>query len=104
MHKKLPDWLYHSMSIALLGEIYPSIRAIAIRPSSGNATLRYYLDREPTEFDVESIEVVATNLDACMSERLWDRIDTECVFYLGGFSELENCELLFYARREYDLE
>ncbi|UAN04559.1 colicin [Achromobacter mucicolens] len=62
---QLPDWLLACFRIALLGEIYPNIRAIAIGYHEGGFVLiRFYLDRQPIDYDFESIEVVATNLDA----------------------------------------
>lgn len=63
--KQLPDWLVACFRIALLGEIYPNIRAIAVK-YRGDSTLliRYYLDRQPTDFDFERINSVAVSLDA----------------------------------------
>ncbi|MDX3985072.1 MAG: hypothetical protein QHC88_07415 [Achromobacter sp.] len=62
---QLPDWLVACFRIALLGEIYPNIRAIAVGyHDSGFVLIRYYLHHQPTDFDLESLEVVATNLDA----------------------------------------
>ena len=61
---QLPDWLVACFRIALLGEIYPNIRAIAVGyHDSGFVLIRYYLHHQPTDFDLESLEVVATNLD-----------------------------------------
>ena len=51
----LPEWLILWTWQALIGEVYPSIRAIALQYSETNCLLiRYYLDREPTEDDYEN--------------------------------------------------
>lgn len=58
---RLPHWLIARFRIALLGEIYPNIRAIAVGYHEGGFVLiRYYLDRQPIDYDFESIDVVAT--------------------------------------------
>lgn len=67
MKARLPDWLYSSFNIVLASEIYPKIRAIAVRYKNKDEILiRYYLDRKPTDFDKENIEVVASNFDATL--------------------------------------
>ena len=63
--KAIPDWLILCVWRALIGEIYPAIRAVAISISEKNSlVIRYYLEREPVDFDYESLEVVATNVTA----------------------------------------
>ena len=49
-----------SLQRALLGEIYPHIRAIGYSYDSRNKNflLRYYVDREPTEDDYDSLSSV----------------------------------------------
>ena len=77
--KALPDWLVLCVWRALIGEIYPAIRAIAISLSDDRKLLiRYYLDRPPTDFDWESLEVVATNISASIGQEKISHIDLDC--------------------------
>lgn len=64
----IPEWLIICVWRALLGEIYPNIRAIALKysESSHNLLIRYYLDREPNEDDYESISSVETEIFAAV--------------------------------------
>ena len=101
--KNLPDWLAACFRTALLGEIYPNIKAIAVGYNeSGSVLIRYYLDREPTEFDLESIEVVATNFDSMGGKQhpIY-RIDTQCVHSDATKRDLEPFSGFVYSRREY---
>ncbi|WP_175234150.1 colicin [Achromobacter mucicolens] len=100
---QLPDWLIACFRIALLGEIYPNIRAIAVGYHEGGFVLiRYYLDRQPIDYDFESIEVVATNLDALGGKkRDINKIDVQCVYADGIQGALEALSGFIYSRREY---
>lgn len=100
---QLPDWLLACFRIALLGEIYPEIRAVAVGYNEdGLVLIRYYLDREPTEFDLESLEVVATDLDAVGGKKQTiDKIDIECICTKGSKRDLEPLSGFIYSRREY---
>lgn len=99
---QLPDWLIACFRIALLGEIYSNIRAIAVGyHESGFVSIRYYLDRQPIGYDFESIEVVATNLDALGGKEVINKIDVQCVYADGFQGELEALSGFIYARREY---
>lgn len=98
----LPDWLIACFRIALLGEIYSNIRAIAVGYDGESSVLiRYYLDREPIDFDFESVEIVAVNFDALGGkDREINRIDVECVCSTSPMSHLEPLSGLIYSRRE----
>ncbi|UJJ30132.1 MULTISPECIES: colicin [Pseudomonadaceae] len=100
---QLPDWLVACFRIALLGEVYPDIRAIAVGYNDrGFVLIRYYIDREPTDFDFESLEVVATNLDALGGKgQPVNKIDIQCVRALGAKRDLEPLSGFIYSRREY---
>lgn len=102
MSEYLPDWLVSCFRVALLGEIYPEIRAVAVGYSDvGDLLIRYYLDRNPTEFDEESIDVVATNLDATAPPESINRIDVECLFSKELLRDLDELSGFVYCRREY---
>lgn len=101
--KEIPIDILETFRVALLGEIYPSIRAIALRYDFEKLLLRYYLDRNPIDFDYESIEVVAINFDASLSRTLIKSIDVECVFSKKPIRDLDPLDCFLYARREYDL-
>lgn len=101
----LPDWLILWIWRALLGEIYPNIRAIAASFSGGDELIiRYYLDRQPTDFDFESLGYVMTYvLSAAPSNEVIKSVKEECEYSAASFGELEVLDGLVYARREYDI-
>lgn len=104
MISKIPDWLIICFWRALLGEIYPSIRAIAIAQSTNHVlTIRYYLDREPIDLDYESIEVLATNVSAAVGRDVIKHIDVDCQFAAAPVGALEVLDGFIYCRREYEL-
>lgn len=99
--KKLPDWLIARLRIALLGEIYANIRAIAVGyDNDGKLVIRYYLDREPDEFDFESAAIVSTNLDALGGSGNVNVIEIECFFSKDSLRDLDPLSGFFFARRE----
>jgi hypothetical protein len=102
---RLPEWLILWIWRALLGEIYPSIRAVAASFSESNElTIRYYLDRRPTDFDFESLGYVVTYiLSEAPSNAVIRSVKEECEFSTVSFGELEILDGLVYARREYDI-
>ena len=99
---KLPDWLVACFRIALLGEIYPNIRAVAVGyHDSSFVLIRYYLDRQSSDFDFESLEVVATNLDALGGkEQAINKIDIHCVHAAGAKRDLEPISGFIYILGE----
>lgn len=100
---RLPDWLVVCFRVALLGEIYQEIRAIAVGcDEKGMVLIRYYLEHEPTDFDRESAEVVATNVDAASSEASISKIDVECLYVSGPLRDLPSLSGFVYARREFN--
>jgi hypothetical protein len=99
-----PECLCDCMRIALLGEVYPNIRAIAIKLTNNRViNIRYYLDREPTNDDYESVDMVASNLEASMPLGYFKELNTECVFSNDPISELDSLNGFYYARREYEM-
>ena len=104
MNEYLPEWLIVCTWRALLGEIYPSIRAIAVALSENKTlTIRYYLDRAPTEMDYESMETVATNISASIGLEAIAHIDLDCQHATAPFGALDRLDGFIYCRREYDM-
>lgn len=99
---QLPDWLVACFRIALLGEIYDGIRAIAIGyEQDGGLLIQYYLDREPKEYDWESLEIVSTNLDS-LGGKLHEipKIEINCVYSTSPIGTLDPLSGFVFARRE----
>jgi hypothetical protein len=104
MNERLPEWLIACVWRALLGEIYPSIRAIAVALSENKTLMiRYYLDRAPTEMDNESMETVATNISASIGLEIIAHIDLNCQYATAPFGALDRLDGFIYCRREYDM-
>jgi hypothetical protein len=104
--RKLPAWLVVDMCRVMLGEIYPAIRAIALRlkEDERHLLIRYYLDREPTEYDEESLDIMATELSAGMGpDDKVDCIDIDLVKYTGPLRDMDRLDGLVYRRRERDM-
>ncbi|MCA6221842.1 hypothetical protein [Photorhabdus antumapuensis] len=102
--RTIPDELFIWVSKALLGEIYSAIRAIAVGFNNEERilTLRYYLDRAPTEEDYESLDIVITNILAHTSSNEDIRsVNDEAVFSTKPFKDLDSLSGFIYVRREY---
>lgn len=101
--KSLPEWLILWIWRALLGEIYPDIRAIAVRfTKKRELTIRLYLDREPTENDYENISYITANiLSNTSSNDEITAVNEEAVFTQKEIGYLDVLDGLVYARKEY---
>lgn len=95
--KVLLDWLVLCVWRALIGEIYPSIRAIALSLVDDRTLLIcYYLDRQPTDFDWGSLEVVATNISASIGQDKMAKTEGNVVnTFTTQFGKFEVRESLF---------
>ena len=101
----IPIWLRLWFQGALIGEVYPEIRAIAVGLSKEKElTVRYYLDREPNEFDYDSVQsVVSAVLSNTSSDHQIASAREECIYSRDKQSTIERLGGgLVYARREYD--
>lgn len=105
MRNGLPIWLQATFRQALLGEIYPQMRAIAVRYREGAELLiRVYLDRDPTGFDRESAEMIATNVCSAAEVDLFAITATETVLSDAPLRDVDPLDGFVYARREYDMD
>jgi hypothetical protein len=102
MSRTLPDWLRLWFQSALIGEIYPAMRAIAVGFSDARAlTVRVYLDREPTEDDEESLScVLGVLLSNTSSNDEITSVVEECMFSELRLGELDPLDGFVYVRRE----
>jgi hypothetical protein len=102
---KIPQWLILWLWHALLGEIYPNIRAIAVSFSDNRELrVRYYLDRKPTRFDFESLGYVMTHvLSNASSNEDIKSVKEECEYSTLPLGELNKLDGIVFARREYDI-
>lgn len=100
----LPVWIRLWFFHALIGQIYPSIRAIALGfNNKRELRVKMYLDREPTDYDEENLEVILTEVLAnTSSNEEIPSIETEILFSDSAMYELDVMDGLVYARREYD--
>ncbi|WP_085026264.1 hypothetical protein [Ensifer aridi] len=88
----------------LLGEIYPAIRAIAVKYADETLTITYYLDRHPTPSDEESASVLATNIFAASGNLLFKEVVFDCQFSDLSFKDMDHMDGFVYCRREYDID
>ena len=83
---------------ALWGMIYPEIRAIAVGfEATRKLKIIYYLDREPTGNDYESISEVAGEI--CADINFTD-VEEMCIYTKEAFSKLDNLSSWVYMRKE----
>lgn len=102
MTRVLPNWLRSNFSRVLLGEIYPEIRAIAVKYDSKDKLLltRCYLDRAPLEEDFEAMEIANTEIFAAVGTGLIVNSEVECFFSNKPFKMLDPLDGFVYARKE----
>ena len=104
--KEIPQWLRLCFQSALIGEIYPEIRAIAVEfTEEKKLTVRYYLSREPTEGDWESLSVVMASIisNTSSSEEIKEIVE-DCIHSDLLLRDIDVLDGLVYARREYCLD
>ena len=91
-----------AMQISLLGEIYENIRAIAYSYYSNKKsfTIRYYLDRVPTDDDYESVSEVMTEFISHFKHSEFKKLKEECQFSDLPKSKLDPLDGFVYSKRE----
>jgi hypothetical protein len=91
-----------AMQTALLGEVYPSIRAIACayNPITKNFLIRYYLDRKPTDDDYDSVSEVMTEFISHFKYSEFDELKEECQYSELPASKIDPLDGFVYARKE----
>ncbi|CAG5070181.1 hypothetical protein DYBT9623_02921 [Dyadobacter sp. CECT 9623] len=87
-----------SIQRALLGEIYPAVRGVAVGYDA-NVKLKiiYYLDRDPEEEDYENISDVAGEVLADIN---FSEVEEQCIYSKESFSNLDCLEAWVYIRKE----
>ncbi|MEP1921416.1 MAG: hypothetical protein ABJJ43_00185 [Ekhidna sp.] len=105
---KIPNWLcFDFWSVITVGELYPQIRAIAVSYSVESKIIfaRFYLDRDPTEFDKESINEILSYLAGRYGDQSKvSKILDECVFSNAPIKDLDALGGFVYTRREYEMQ
>lgn len=83
---------------ALLGQIYPSIRGIAIG-FTGTEKLKLicYLDREPKEDDYDNLGIIGTEICADIN---FSKAEEICIFSKEHFRNLDSLNAWVYMRKE----
>ena len=101
MDQKLPMDIQLSVTRALEGEVYPNIIAVAVSYSKDKKlTIRYYLDREPTEYDDESIELVMSEVLADFWQEIMST-EEECIYTTSPLQDLDSLDGFVYAKKDY---
>lgn len=101
-HQKIDEHVWNAVRVGLIGEIYCDIRAIVISLVDKNMKIIYCLDRPPTEYDYESIDIVASNIEASLPLGFLTVMEVECLHWTRSLNEMEQLGSVAYARREYD--
>lgn len=87
-----------SIQKALLGMVYPEIRAIAVGfEGVQKLTVVYYLDREPNEEDYENISDVTAEV---LGDINFSQVEENCIFSVDLLSNLDSLDSLVYMRKE----
>lgn len=87
-----------SIQRALLGMIYPSIRAISVGfEQLDKLKVIYYLDREPVDEDYESISELTTEI---ISDIEFKDVEELCIFSHASISSLDGLNSWVYIRKE----
>ena len=91
-----------AMQIALLGEIYSEIRAIAFQYNlqKKRFMIKYYLSRKPTDVDYESISTVMTDFIANFKYTEFEELKEECDYCILPKDKIDALDGFVYFRKE----
>ncbi|QNT77391.1 hypothetical protein [Entomobacter blattae] len=100
---ELPEEVLRACVDGLLGEIYPNIRAISAGLTRDNVfILHYYLDREPTDYDRDSIDAVVNEILIYLpTEGVIEKVSTHVFYENGSYENMSRMSGFLYARRQY---
>lgn len=83
---------------ALLGAVYPEVRAVSVGILSEKLFVNYYLDRPLTDEDRENLSIIATELLADFPDI--DQLAELCEFDTRPVHELDRLMGWVYIRKE----
>jgi hypothetical protein len=96
-YRELTRSLLISAQRALLGAIYPEIRAIAVGfDGSKELTIKMYLDRMPNEMDYEELSDISAQI---LGDVEFTKVEELCEYHEGKIS-LGNLDFFVYMRKE----
>lgn len=86
-----------SLQRALLGEVFPALRAVTVEWSPSAVKFFAYVDGRVTEEDAESVSCVATSVAA----DLWSGVDFDYeIVRVDARHRIEDTRAYVYSRRE----
>jgi F0F1-type ATP synthase gamma subunit len=87
-----------SIQNALLGMIYPSIRAVFVSFDKKNKLkVIVYLESSPTEDDFENLSEITTEV---LADIEFENVEEICQKYTGALSEISYLGTCVYMRKE----
>jgi hypothetical protein len=87
-----------SIHNALLGMIYPSIRAIFVSFHEKQLLkVTVYLDTSPTEADFENLSEITTEV---LADIEFENVEEICQKHIGSLSEISDMGTCVYMRKE----
>ena len=94
--------IWSSLQIALLGMIYPKVRAIVFSYSHPRKSfcLRFYFDSEPSEEDFEVVNEVVTEFISNFKFSEFEIINGECEYSSQPLEIIDPLDGFVYARKE----
>jgi hypothetical protein len=104
LQNEIPIWLRLWMQQALIGAVYPSLRGVAVGYyDDRSVTIRYYIDRPPSDFDHEVIDILCSEvLSNTSSNAELPALRTEVIFSEDIQSELPPLSGFVFKRMEGD--